>query len=116
MKWQKARAGYSRQPGFEWGQTPLHMRLPKLKWFKKPIKLQKDITAVNVSVLQNNEKIQDGTTITVGLLIETGICNKGETVKILGHGDIEKKLTIEWVNISQSAQQKIEKAWWSIAS
>jgi large subunit ribosomal protein L15 len=76
--------------GFEGGQMPLHMRLPKLKGFKNPERVE--YQAVNVATL--NELFPKGGTVTVAQLIEYGAVRKGLPVKVLGNGEISVAITI----------------------
>lgn len=101
-KGQKARSGAPR-PGFEGGQMPLYRRLPK-RGFKN--RNTKEIVAVNVSAL---EKFEDGATVTVEDLLNAGIIKKtGDGVKILGNGELTKKLDVKVNAYSASAKEKIE--------
>lgn len=101
-KGQKARSGGTR-PGFEGGQMPLYRRIPKRGFTNRN---SKDIVSINVSVL---ERFEDGATITVDTLIETGIVkNPRDGVKILGNGEITKKLTVKANAFSATAKEKIE--------
>jgi large subunit ribosomal protein L15 len=97
---------------FEWGQTPLGQRLPKLKWFKKPIKLQKHIAVIRLDRLEADSRIESGTQITKDLLVQLGYLKRVGQVKILGNGDVfEKKLEFVGMDYySTTAKQKIEKA------
>ena len=103
-KGQKARSGAPRV-GFEGGQMPLARRLPKRGFnniFAKPLEI------INVSAL---EKFEDGATVSVCDLLEQGILSKCEYgVKVLGNGEITKKLTVRANAFSASAKEKIEKA------
>ena len=101
-KGQKARSGPPR-PGFEGGQMPLYRRLPK-RGFNKPNRLV--TVAINVS---DFEKFDAGQTITVETMIKSGMV-KGQfdKVKILGNGDLTKKLVIEACEFSETAKKKIE--------
>lgn len=101
-KGQKARSGAPR-PGFEGGQMPLYRRLPK-RGFKKPNRL---ITvALNVSEF---ERFDAGTTVTVEMMIDKGMIKGNfDKVKILGNGDLTKKLVIEACEFSENAKKKIE--------
>ena len=115
MKGQKARAGFSQQPGFEGGQTPLHMRLPKLRGFKRYFKLVTKICAVNLASLENNDNIKSGDIVTMETLVNAGLCHKDENVKFLGQGDLTKSLKFQgFETFSGSAKAKIEKAGGSI--
>ena len=101
-KGQKARSGAPR-PGFEGGQMPLYRRLPK-RGFTNRNTLE--IVAINVSEL---ERLEDGTEVTVKSLVEAGIIKRvGDGVKILGNGDLTKKLTVKVNAVSASAKTKIE--------
>ncbi len=101
-KGQKARTGAPR-PGFEGGQMPLYRRLPKRGFHCIN---SKNIVGVNVSSL---EKFEDGTVVTVEKLVESGIVrNPRDGVKILGKGELTKKLTVEVNAFSASAKEKIE--------
>ena len=103
-KGQKARSGAPR-PGFEGGQMPLFRRIPK-RGFK--CRNTKDIVAINVSELN---RFEDGATITTASLIEAGIVkNPRDGVKILGNGELSKKLTVQVSAASASAVEKIEAA------
>ena len=104
-KGQKARSGGGTRIGFEGGQMPLARRLPKRGFnniFAKPLE------AINVSAL---EKFDNGATVNVSDLLEKGILSKCEYgVKILGNGELTKKLTVRANAFSASAKEKIEKA------
>ena len=101
-KGQKARSGAPR-PGFEGGQMPLYRRLPK-RGFKN--RNSKEIVAVNISVLENFDNDAVGS---VDTLIERGIVkNPRDGVKILGNGELTKKLTVQANAFSASAKEKIE--------
>ena len=102
-KGQKARSGAPR-PGFEGGQMPLYRRIPK-RGFTCPS--SKEIVGINLSVL--NDRFEDGAVVDVEALIETGIVrNPKDGVKILGNGEITKKLTVKANAFSASAKEKIE--------
>ena len=104
-KGQKARSGAPRL-GFEGGQMPLYRRIPK-RGFRCPN--TKEIVAINISVL--NDKFEDGAVVDVDKLIESGIVkNPKDGVKILGNGEITKKLTVKANAFSASAKEKIEAA------
>lgn len=101
-KGQKARSGAPR-PGFEGGQMPLYRRLPK-RGFKN--RNSKEIVAVNISVLEN---FDNDSVVSVDTLIERGIVkNPRDGVKILGNGELTKKLTVQANAFSASAKEKIE--------
>ena len=107
-KGQKARSGAPR-PGFEGGQMPLYRRLPK-RGFKN--RNSKEIVGINVDALNRYE---DGAVVTVETMIETGlVSNPRDGVKILGNGEVTKKLTVKANAFSESAKAKIEAAGVSI--
>ncbi len=102
-KGQKARSGAPR-PGFEGGQMPLYRRIPK-RGFTCPS--SKEIVGINLGVL--NDRFEDGAVVDVNALIESGIVkNPKDGVKILGNGEITKKLTVKANAFSASAKEKIE--------
>ncbi len=104
-KGQNARSGGGVRPGFEGGQMPLYRRLPK-RGFKN-IFAKKYVT-VNVEVL---EKFENGTEVTADALKEAGIISKKlDGVKILGRGELTKKLDVKVAGFTASAKEKIEKA------
>ncbi|NLL80644.1 MAG: 50S ribosomal protein L15 [Clostridiales bacterium] len=101
-KGQKARSGAPR-PGFEGGQMPLYRRIPKRGFTNRNTK---DIVAINVTEL---ERFEAGSTVTVESLIEAGVVkNSFDGVKILGNGELTKKLTVQANAFSASAKEKIE--------
>ena len=101
-KGQKARSGAPRL-GFEGGQMPLYRRIPK-RGFKNRNRLE--IVAINISAL---EKFDNGADVTVDTLIEAGIVkNPKDGVKILGNGELTKKLNVKANAFSASAKEKIE--------
>ena len=101
-KGQKARSGATR-PGFEGGQMPLYRRLPK-RGFTNRNSLE--IVGINLKAL---ESFEDGSVITIDSLIESGIVkNPKDGVKILGNGELTKKLTVKANAFSAKAQEKIE--------
>ncbi|MCI8403673.1 MAG: 50S ribosomal protein L15 [Clostridia bacterium] len=104
-KGQNARSGGGVRPGFEGGQMPLYRRLPK-RGFKNIF--AKQYVAVNVEELN---KLEDGIEVTAEVLKENGIISKTlDGVKILGRGELTKKLTVRVAKMSASAKEKIEKA------
>lgn len=103
-KGQKARSGAPR-PGFEGGQMPLYRRIPKRGF---TCRNSKEIIGVNVSSL---ECFENGTEVTVALLVEQGIVrNPKDGVKILGNGELTKKLNVKANAFSAGAIAKIEAA------
>ena len=106
VKGQKSRSGYSRRHGFEGGQMPLHRRLPK-RGFNHADRFA--VSIVNVGMLERHFK--DGDEITHETLIKAGLADNGKVgIKILGSGELTKKLTIKAAAVSEGARQKIEKA------
>ena len=107
MNGQKSRAGGGKRPGFEGGQTPLAMRLPKLPGFRNINRVE--YAPVNVSRL--DEKFEAGAVVDHEALVAAGIIKKTSTlVKVLGDGEITKPLTIKVDKVSASAAAKIEAA------
>ncbi len=103
-KGQKARSGAPR-PGFEGGQMPLFRRLPKRGFTDRN---SKEIVAINVDRL---ERFENGSEVTVQKLMDAGIVkNPRDGVKILGNGELTKKLTVRVNAFSESATAKIEAA------
>lgn len=104
-KGQNARSGGGVRPGFEGGQMPLYRRLPKRGFTNI---FAKKYVAVNVEVL---DKFNDGDEVTAESLLEKGIISKVlDGVKILGRGEVTKKVNVKVAKISESAKEKIEKA------
>ena len=89
--------------GFEGGQMPLSQRLPKLPGFKNPF--HKTYAVVNLSKLS---RFADGTTVNAVVLAEAGLARAGEEIKILGTGDLKRKLHVEAHSFSLSAREAIE--------
>lgn len=102
---------YQVRPGFEGGQLPLYMRLPKLRGFKSPFK--KEYQVVNVAALA--ELFPQGGEITVADLVAKGAVRDGYPVKVLGDGEVSAAYTIKGVKASASAKFKIEAAGGSIS-
>jgi large subunit ribosomal protein L15 len=92
--------------GFEGGQMPLHMRLPKLRGFKNPERVE--YQAVNVATL--NALFPKGGTVGVSEIVAAGAARKGLPIKILGNGEISVALTVTAHAFSTSAQEKITAA------
>lgn len=104
-KGQKSRSGGGVRPGFEGGQMPLYRRLPKRGF---TCRNSKDIIAINLSHLN---RFEDGDVVTIDALKSKGLLSKiGDGVKILGNGEISKKLTVQVNFFSKAAIEKIEKA------
>ena len=101
-KGQKARSGAPR-PGFEGGQMPLYRRLPKRGFTNRNTK---DIVSINITELN---RFEDGTVVTIETLVENGVIkNPKDGVKILGNGELTKKLTVKANAFSASAAEKIQ--------
>ena len=99
----KARSGGGKRPGFEGGQMPLTRRLPKRGFTNI---FAKEYAIVNVSALH---VFEDGATVTNEALIEAGLIKKVlDGVKVLGGGELQKKLTVCVDKVTESAKQKIE--------
>jgi large subunit ribosomal protein L15 len=96
---------------FEGGQMPMHMRLPKLRGFKNPFRVEYQV--VNLDKLA--ELFPEGGRVEVADLVERGAVRKGHLVKVLGSGDLSVKLEVEADAWSNSAKQKIEAAGGSIS-
>lgn len=90
--------------GFEGGQMPLAQRLPKLPGFKNPFK--KVYSVVNLSKLS---RFEDGSRVDAEALLEAGLVRSGQEIKILGTGDLKRKLTVEAHSFSITAREAIEK-------
>ena len=102
-KGQKSRSGGFHKVGFEGGQMPLQRRLPKRGFTNK---FRKEYVAINVERL---EIFEDGQTVTPVELIQEGIINKIEDgIKIMGNGELTKKLTVQATKFTASAKEKIE--------
>jgi large subunit ribosomal protein L15 len=115
IKGQKARSGsHKMRPGFEGGQMPVYMRLGKQRgpWSKDAMPMGPHRTfsvPVNLTVLE--QKFEDGDEVSLEVLVEKGIIKNTRTdVKILGQGELTKKLTVTAHAFSASAREKIEKA------
>ena len=104
-KGQNARSGEGVRPGFEGGQLPLFRRLPKRGFSNAPFKVE--YATINVSDL---DKFEDGAVVTPELLKEMGIVKKQLAgIKVLGNGELTKKLTVKASKFSATAVEKIEK-------
>ena len=104
-KGQNARSGGGVRPGFEGGQLPLYRKLPKRGFNNKFAKVY---ATINVSDLN---KFEDGATVTLESLVNCGIVRKEyDGLKVLGNGELTKKLTVEAKVFSATAKEKIEAA------
>lgn len=110
-KGQKARSGGGVRPGFEGGQMPIYRRVAARGFSNYPFKTE--YVVINVASL---EKVYaDGEKVTLDTLVQKGLVKKSETlVKILGQGDLKKKLEVSVPAVSASAKEKIEKAGGSV--
>lgn len=106
MKGQSSRSGGRRRPGFEGGQMPLMRRMPKIGGFKCPNRISYQVVNVaKLDVFKDKETVDNESLHAKGL-----ISKKNQPVKILGHGEISKALTIKVAKVSATAAEKIEKA------
>jgi large subunit ribosomal protein L15 len=104
-------ARYQVSPRFEGGQTPIHMRIPKLRGFRSPFK----VTYQVVNLAQLAELYPKGGSVTKVDLVEKGAVRKNQPVKVLGDGEISVKVTVvDADRVSQSAKSKIEAAGGSV--
>ena len=106
------KARYQVPAGFEGGQMPLHMRLPKLRGFTNPFRVE--YQPVNLATLQ--ELFPEGGTVTVEDLVAKGAVRKNQPVKVLGSGDLSVKLDVTAQKFSASAEQKIAAAGGSVTT
>ncbi len=105
-KGQKARKSGGVRPGFEGGQTPLYRRLPQRRGFRNANR--KEFAVVN---LDDIERFEAGTEVTVDLLVESGLVKSiKDGVKVLGDGEITKKLTVRANKFSKTAEEKLKAA------
>jgi large subunit ribosomal protein L15 len=100
------KARYQVPAQFEGGQLPLHMRLPKLKGFKNPFRVEFQI----VNVARLGELFPEGGTVSIEDLVAKGAVRKGEPVKVLGQGDLSVAVQVSANAFSGSAKEKIEAA------
>jgi large subunit ribosomal protein L15 len=104
-KGQKSRSGYSRKPGFEGGQLPLQMRLPK-RGFKNINRVE--YVPINLSRLQAIADKYNLDTIDLEALVSNGIVKKTDKVKLLGRGELTAKLTVNVHASSEAAKKAVE--------
>lgn len=105
------KARYQVPVAFEGGQMPIHMRLPKLKGFKNPFKVEFQV----VNLDRINELFPEGGTVTVEQLVAKGAVRKNQPVKVLGQGEISVAVQVTADAVSASAKEKIEAAGGSVA-
>ena len=104
-KGQNARSGGGVRPGFEGGQLPLYRKLPKRGFYNR---FAKAYSVVNVEALN---RYQDGDTVDLAALVEAGVVSQPkEALKVLGKGELAKKITVKAAVFSASAKEKIEAA------
>lgn len=104
-KGQNARSGGGVRPGFEGGQMPLFQRLPKRGFTNIFAKVYAEVNLVDLN------RFEEGTEVTPELLFESGLVKKSKAkdgIKVLGNGELEKKLTIKAHKFTKSAQEKID--------
>ena len=101
----QSRSGYSFKRGFEGGQMPLHRRIPK-RGFHNPFRIEYSV--VNLDILA--ERFDAGTVVTPELLRERGVIHGSGLVKVLGRGDVSKKLTVKAHKFSGKAAEKLAAA------
>jgi len=106
QKGQLSRSGHKSMVFFEGGNFPFYRRIPKYRGFK-PLAC-KNIQVINVAILDKN--YEDGDVINMESLKGKGLVNKKVAVKILGYGEISKKLIVEGLPVSRTAIEKIKKA------
>jgi large subunit ribosomal protein L15 len=99
-------ARHNPKPGFEGGQMPLQRRIPKLKGFTNPNRVEYAV----VNVVKLGQAFDAGTEVTPELLRERGMVRKALPVKVLGQGDLDRALTVRAHAVSSSARAKIEQA------
>jgi large subunit ribosomal protein L15 len=100
------KARYQVPAAFEGGQMPIHMRLPKLKGFKNPFKVEFQV----VNLERISELFPEGGDVTVDGLVAKGAVRDGKPVKVLGQGELSVKVDITVQAFSASAKEKIEAA------
>jgi large subunit ribosomal protein L15 len=106
-KGQKSRSGYSKKIGFEGGQMPLQRRVPKFG-FKNPFRVE--YHGINLDTLQKLADEKKVKAITPEVLVENGLANKNDLVKILGRGELKAKLEVTAHKFSKTALSAIEAA------
>jgi large subunit ribosomal protein L15 len=105
-KGQGARSGYSRRAGFEGGQMPIYRRVPKRGFTNS--RFRTDYTVINVGAL---EAFPDGATVDLQAILEAGLVSmETALLKVLGGGELTRRLTVRSQKFSQSARAKIERA------
>lgn len=111
-KGQKAISGYNHRPGFEGGQMPMQRRLPKFG-FKNPFRVEyKGVNLDSINKYVDAGRL--GSTITVADLVNAGLADSNDKVKLLGRGEISKAVTITVHAFSKSAETKVTNAGGSV--
>lgn len=105
-KGQKSRAGGGAYPGFEGGRLPLYRKIPRWRGFKNYFKVR--YYCINLDSIDS--KFKEGEVVYIDSLKEVGLLKKDGLVKILGRGELKKKLTIQAHKFSEQAKEKIEKS------
>lgn len=105
-KGQKSRSGYKSRPGFEGGQMPLYRRIPKKRGIQRIVKTT--YRPINLQLIDMN--FSDGDLVSSETLYEKGFIKKNEGFKILGLGELTKKLHIKAAKVSKAAIEKLEKS------
>lgn len=108
LKWQKARSWCKVRPWFEWWQTPLNQRFPKLRWFKRYYKLIEDIQVIDISRLIKDERINQDQKIDKQFLKDLWYIKKlDKKIKILWKTKNSKNLIFDWIEkFSKSVDKK----------
>ena len=105
----QSRSGYSRKLGFEGGQMPLQRRIPKFG-FKNINRVEyKPVNLKTLQILVDNKKVKNNK-VNISTMVENGLVNKNDLVKVLGNGEIKSSLKVEAHGFSKSAIKAIEKA------
>lgn len=104
-KGQNARSGGGVRPGFEGGQLPLYRKLPKRGFYNR---FAKEYSVVNVEALN---RFEDGAVVDLAVLVDAGVISQPKgALKVLGKGELAKKITVKAAVFSASAKEKIEAA------
>ncbi|MEQ9426408.1 MAG: 50S ribosomal protein L15 [Cyclobacteriaceae bacterium] len=103
----KSRSGYSKKLGFEGGQMPLQRRVPKFG-FKNPSRIE--TKPINLDAIQALVDLTKASDVNLDLLVDNGLANKKDTIKILGRGELKAKVNVTAHLFSKTAQVAIEKA------
>ncbi|WP_417885964.1 50S ribosomal protein L15 [Zunongwangia sp.] len=110
----KSRSGYSKKIGFEGGQMPLQRRVPKFGFNNRNRKEYQGINLDTLQSLVDNGKIND--TVDINVLIDQGLADKNDLVKILGRGELKAKLKVSVHKFTASAKEAIEAAGGEVAT